>query len=75
LYGCISIGGYVIIYREKANTGVVVDAFSRPLLTSYKILFPSYAKTSSGFGKNWKPDLSPLKIILGLKNEQQFFFS
>ena len=65
LCGCISKVGYIITETEKANTGVVVDAFAMPILTSYTILFPSYAKNFSGFGKNWKPDLSPLKIILG----------
>jgi len=64
LYGYINIGRYIITEAEKANTGVVVEAFARPLLTSYTILFPSYAKTFSGFGTNWKPDLSPLKIVL-----------
>jgi hypothetical protein len=73
LYGYISMGGYIITEAEKANKGVV-DAFARPLLTSYTLLFRLYAKTFPGFGKNWKPDLSPLKIILGPEELPKMFF-
>ena len=57
------MGGYIITETEKANTGVV-DAFARPLVTSYTLLFPPCTKNFPGFGENWKTDLSPLNIIL-----------
>ena len=64
LYGYIHMGGNIIPNAEKVNMAVM-DAFVRPLSTSYTFLSHLHAKTFPVFGKNWKLDLSPLKILVG----------
>jgi hypothetical protein len=46
------------------NTAVM-NGLSRPLSTLYTFLYPLHFKTFPVFGKNWKLDLSLLKILAG----------
>ena len=71
LYGYISMGQYIITEEEKVNTDVM-DAPAKPVSTSYTFLSPLH-KTSAVSGKNWKLDLSPLKILVGPEERPMIF--
>jgi hypothetical protein len=64
LYGYISMDGRIIPETEKAST-VLMDAFARPLPTSYIFLSSLYAKTFPAFERNWKLVIPALKILVG----------
>ena len=68
------MGGHVIPEAQKVNTAVM-NALPRPLSTLYTFLYPLHAKTFQVFGKNWKLDLSLLKILVGSWRKSSDFSS
>lgn len=60
-------------WNREGKHGYCRRFFARPLLNSYTLSSPSDPKTFPGFGKKWKLDLSPLKIILGSEEFPKIF--
>ena len=58
------MGGHVIPEAQKVNAAVI-NGLPKPLSTLYTFLSPVHSKTFPVLGKNWKLDLSLLKILVG----------
>jgi hypothetical protein len=65
------MGGHVIPEAQKVTA--VMNALPRPLSTLYTLLYPLHGKTFQVFEKNWKLDLSMLKILVGSEESPVIF--
>jgi hypothetical protein len=54
--------------KQRRQARLLWTLWQGLLSTSYTVLSPLHAKTFPVFGKNWKFDTSPLKILVRSEN-------